>query len=236
MNNLSMGKSRGESFDSKPHLVKINIDNYKIWMEVDPDASYSVISWSFYEKYFRNKLLQECRVPLSVSSGTKLNVKGQITVAVQSFRSVRSLSLIVIETRTKCLPLLGRDWLNALLPDWKGRLNINKVTENIEDEFSLDNLKKLFPKVFDEDYTKAIEDYVANIVMEKNSTPVFCGPYTVPYGLRDKVDQEIDRLINCGILEQVSFSNWASPMVVVEKSNGAIRLCMDCKVSIKKNM
>lgn len=70
--------------------------------------------------------------------------------------------------------------------------------------------------------------------MEKSSTPIFCGAYTVPYGLRDRVEKEIDRLIECGILEPVSFSDWASPMVVVEKANGSIRLCMDCKVSINK--
>lgn len=79
-----------------------------------------------------------------------------------------------------------------------------------------------------------IHGFEANIVMEDNATPVFCGAYTVPYGLRDKVNKEIDRLVENGIFEPISFSNWASPMVVVEKSNGAIRLCMDCKVSLNK--
>lgn len=158
LNNLSMGKKKGKSFDCRPHVAKLNIENYKILMEVDSGASYSVISWSFYERYFKDILLEECFVPLSVISGSQLRVMGQIGVKVQVSDSVYFLDLIVIDTNAKFLPLLGRDWLNVLLPDWKTRLTINKINENLEGEFSLEKLKQKFPKVFDEDYTEAIKD------------------------------------------------------------------------------
>lgn len=239
MNNLSMGQTnRGKFLDKSPLILTFFLDNWEVPMEIDSGASYSVISWYMYEQYFKDKMLRQCTVPLCVISGSKLVIRGEIDVNVKSSSSEKYflLSLIVIESNTRFTPLLGRNWLSVLLPRWKSFFKVNAISkvQEEEQEFNMEILKSKFPKVFDEDYTGCIEGYEANIVMDEHASPVFCGPYTVPYGLREKVNKEIDRLVGNGILEPVSFSNWASPMVVVEKANGDIRLCMDCKVSLNK--
>lgn len=86
--------------------------------------------------------------------------------------------------------------MEIFYPDWRQYFSINKIeNNNICEEF-----RKKFPNVFKEDFTKSIKDYVADIVLEDNATPIFCSPYSVAYGIRDKVDAEIDRLIANGIL------------------------------------
>lgn len=239
MNNLSMGQhKKGKFLENTPLWQNFYLDNFKILMEIDSGASYSVISWYMYKKYFRDKSLKECGVPLCVISGGQLEVKGEIEVNVKATSSSKTfrLSLIVIETSARFVPLLGRNWLSVLVPKWKSFFKINLVSKLDEkvDKLTINTLTEMFPKVFDEDYTGYIKDYEASIVMEEQASPVFCGAYTVPYGLRSKVDEEINRLVENGIWKPVSFSNWASPMVVVEKANGTIRLCMDCKVSVNK--
>ena len=37
----------------------------------------------------------------------------------------------------------------------------------------------------------------------------------LPYAMKAKVDVELDRLIEEGILEPVEFSEWASPVVIL---------------------
>ena len=56
----------------------------------------------------------------------------------------------------------------------------------------------------------------------------------VPYGLRSKVEREIQRLCHEGVLVTVTRSNWASPIVIVNKWDGSIRLCVNCERIVNK--
>ena len=62
-------------------------------------------------------------------------------------------------------------------------------------------------------------------------THVQCTYQPVPYALRTKVEQELDRLEKSGIIEPVQFSEWAAPIVPVVKRDGAIRVCGDYKLT-----
>ncbi|GFV90624.1 retrovirus-related Pol polyprotein from transposon 412 [Trichonephila clavipes] len=49
---------------------------------------------------------------------------------------------------------------------------------------------------------------------------------TVPFALKGRVENEIDRLEREGIIEKVDSSEWATPVVPVVKTDGSIRLSM----------
>ena len=61
-----------------------------------------------------------------------------------------------------------------------------------------------------------------------NSPSISQNPYRAPVKLIDKIDAEIDRLLEEKIIEP-SHSLWASPMIAVPKPNGAVRLCTDLR-------
>ena len=52
-----------------------------------------------------------------------------------------------------------------------------------------------------------------------------------PFGLCEKVDKKLDQLLGLGIIEEVPDgpSRWVSPLVVVPKGDGDIRLCVDMR-------
>ena len=52
----------------------------------------------------------------------------------------------------------------------------------------------------------------------------------MPYALKLKVEEELWRLQNEGILTKVELSEWATPIVPVPKKDGSIRLCRDYKL------
>jgi hypothetical protein len=52
------------------------------------------------------------------------------------------------------------------------------------------------------------------------------------YTIKVEVEQELDRLHNCGIIELVEFSELVAPIVPVMKGDRSIRICSDYKVTM----
>ena len=46
------------------------------------------------------------------------------------------------------------------------------------------------------------------------------------------IEQELNILEKVGMLKKIDFSDWATPVVVVPKKDGRVRLCGDYKVTI----
>ena len=56
--------------------------------------------------------------------------------------------------------------------------------------------------------------------------PIRLPPYRVPHAYRATVQSELQDMLDTGIIEP-SRSEWASPMVIVRKKDGGIRVCVD---------
>ena len=54
----------------------------------------------------------------------------------------------------------------------------------------------------------------------------------VAYAMKEKIEKELDRLMSLGNLEPIQFSEWASPIVPVLKSDGSVRVRGDFKVTL----
>ena len=61
-----------------------------------------------------------------------------------------------------------------------------------------------------------------------DSSPVVMPPRRVPIAVRDKLKEELNRLESLGVIDQVQKpTDWVSGLVVVQKSDGRIRVCID---------
>ena len=54
--------------------------------------------------------------------------------------------------------------------------------------------------------------------------------------MKPMIDIELDRLEKAGILEKVTHSDWAAPIVPVPEKDGCIRICGDYKVSVNPSL
>jgi len=64
-------------------------------------------------------------------------------------------------------------------------------------------------------------------VVDPSAQPKFCKARTVPY-LREKVEKELNRLVDEGTLKTVETSEWASPIVSILKPDKVnVHICGD---------
>ena len=68
--------------------------------------------------------------------------------------------------------------------------------------------------------------------MTTYAKPKFCKPRSVPLALKKRVEKELERLQQEGVVKKVNYSWWAAPIVIVPKRDGHIQLCGDYKVTV----
>ena len=115
-----------------------------------------------------------------------------MNVVVKYCNQTATLPLLVV--RGVGPSLLGRNWLAVIKLDW-------------HDIFWLQNpsLAEVFDKhkaVFEPGLGK-VTGYQAKILVEPGATPKYCKSRSLPYFYLDKVNKELDKLVEEGTLEPV---------------------------------
>lgn len=95
----------------------------------------------------------------------------------------------------------------------------------------MENQKTKYSDVFSDELGK-LKDLKAKLILKENSSEKFVKARPVPYSLRDKIDKDLEKLVNQSVIENMNTSEWATPIVPVTKSNGDIRICGDYKVTV----
>ena len=210
---------------NKPLLASVLVNGVSVEMEIDTGASVSLMGEDTYRLVQDpEKPLQRSTAKLHTYTGEPIKVLGSTEVLVQ--HNSQSMTLPLIVMKGKGSPLLGRNWLSMLKLDWQ---NVFKVETNR----SLQDVLTCFGEVFNEGLGKA-EGVQAKIFVHPQSTPIFHKARPVPYALKAKVEAELDRLQEHGIIEPVRFADWAAPIVPVLKRDGSIRICGDYKVTANR--
>ena len=78
-----------------------------------------------------------------------------------------------------------------------------------------------------------LKGFKAIIYVEHDTPPRFFPARSVPYAMRDKVDNELQCLQRDGIIEPVEIAEWAAPIVIVLKNDsGNVRVCGDFRITV----
>lgn len=217
-----------------PEFVPLTCDGRRMEFEADCGACRSVISQDTYQKYFSNRKLNSTAMEFVSVSGQRIKPLGTIDVHESTTSGAQGqLELVVIRTDRAVNPLLGRDGLDMVFPDWRRMFSLKSVGK-LEHPFESE-LKTRFPNVLNESANDVITGFTAEIVLKPDTTPVFHKAYSVPFLLRDKVESSLDKLVQDGVLVPVRFSSWANPIVVVPKKDGSVRICLDGKAALNRH-
>ena len=74
----------------------------------------------------------------------------------------------------------------------------------------------------------------AQIIVDQSKRPIYTKARPLPYAIKEKVEDELLNMVNQNIIVPVSHSDWAAPIVPIQKTNDDIRICGDFKVTVNK--
>ena len=198
-------------------------------MEVDTGAAVSVVSEDTYKELFFDLLLKRASVCLKTFTGEQIPILGEIAVEVCYQQQRHQLSLIVV--KGKGHSLFGRDWLMHFQLDWKmiGLVTLGNASAKVN------ALLKKYEEVFKGELG-TIKSFRAKLHVKRDAYPVFLKPRSVPFAMKQIIEKELQRLEAEGIIEKVSHSKLAAPVVPVQKGDGKIRLCGDYKTTVNRSL
>ena len=150
----------------------------------------------------------------------------KVNVDYQNQREL--LDLYVVESKGPVL--MGRDWLRKIRLDWCSIKSLQAPTATLSPKERLDTMLDKYSDVF-EDKLGTFTSAKAELTLKEDRKPRFLKARQMPYALKPKVEEELRRLQNEGILTKVEWSEWATPIVLVPKKDGSVRLCGDYKVT-----
>lgn len=103
---------------------------------------------------------------------------------------------------------------------------LNDIPLNEQQQIAMDSLINKYAHVFqDRPGVHNSFSYKFNVCEHK---PYKIKPYPIPFSRRAAVQQEIDKMLNWGVIER-SDAPYNNPLVTVVKSDGSIRLCLDAR-------
>lgn len=191
-------------------------------IEIDTGASLTILSECTLREQWPELTVLPSRIKLHSYSGEAIPVLGTVDVVVKYGDQTATLPLLVVKGEGPSL--LGRNWLAVLRLDWHEIFWLHNA--------SLKEVPDKHKAVFEPGLGKVTE-YEAKILLDPGATPKFCIARSVPYFYQERVEKELDRLVEGGMLEPVEHSEWASPIVAVLKQDKpSVRICGDFKQTV----
>lgn len=214
------------AFSTQKVMTRLRVHGKFLDFEVDSGAACTLISEVTFKATWTDDRprLQTDNMLLRTWSGQSLRVLGCATVIVTHGNKTMTLPLVVIKG-AGC-NLLGRNWFPHL------GIQITGINDVSGDELVSKLLDK-YQSVFDEDISGHIGPAVQLDLVE-GAKPKFLKARPVPFALRSAVEAELDRLQSQGIIEPAQHSDWATPLVLVRKKNGSLRICGDYRCTVNQ--
>lgn len=214
--------------------MDIDINGHCVPMIVDSGTTVNIIDhgiWNWMRDRDHSLRLTPSDAQLfAYGCKNPLPVRGEFVATMRSQdtgRSSRS-KVVVVDGDGGCL--LSRETGETL-----GLLEMHPKVNAVEKEISGvfgDTFKQdiidAYPAVFNG--VGKLLDHQVHVHVDPDVKPVAQPPRRVPFHLRRKVEDKLQDLLDKDIIEPVSGpTTWASPLVVVPKSNGEIRVCVDMR-------
>ena len=204
--------------------VTTKIEKQKIKLKVDTGSQVNTLNLNHLKKIKPQPSLKELTHKLIRYTGNNLAVLGSTELYVES-ESNQSRNFYIVDTdQPGLLGLRAAQELGLIKIIVHTRIdpNFTKLTVDLKEE-----VIKKHPKIFT-GLGRSEKEY--HIEVDPTVTPAISPPRAIPAALRSRVKEELDDMERKNLIRKVEEpTDWVISIVVVEKSNGKLRICLDPK-------
>lgn len=227
---------QNEYTDAQRYYADISIEGKVVRFEVDSGSGYSFLPRSQFAKLNMDDKITPTKIVFRSYTQNKFIPDGKVRVNIKFKNSTINDDIYIVPD--ECSALIGRTWIRRL------GINLNELDEcdsnpeMINVVGSTNDVQEFvteFASVFQQNIG-CIPNYKVTLKLRDNATPVYTKERQIPYALTERVNKELDELEKASIITKISNSDWGSPLVVIPKADGGVRLCVDYKVGVNQRL
>ncbi|CAA9993888.1 unnamed protein product, partial [Nesidiocoris tenuis] len=222
--------------DTDKYVITVTLNNKPQSFEVDSGARFSLLSETDFHKLGLSVPLQPTSVSFRSYSDHVIKPKGKVNVKVTYGNKSMDSDLFIVPAGHQAL--LGRMWIRGL------KINLNEIDSRchsvinpalVNSVKSLEDIFKKYSPIFEE-RIGCVPDIEVKLQLREGVKPIFIRERDVPFALRGRVEKELASLERQGVISPVASSDWGSPLVVIAKPDGGVRLCVDYKCGVNSRL
>ncbi len=215
------------SYDKKIYAT-MEISGQPVKMQVDSGASCNILP----KKYLPpNTKIQQKDKELVMYSKTKMATLGTARIGFRNLRNNKKYRAEFVVIEGNYTPIIGARAAQQMSLIVVQRHNIFQV--NAKEAAEDPNQHVLMKEDVLHDYHDVFNglgkmDGKLHLEVYSSAQPVIMPPRRVPIAVKGKLKDELKRLEGMGVIaKQEAPTLWVSSLVVTEKSNGQLRVCID---------
>jgi hypothetical protein len=208
--------------------ANVTIKDQNVSFKLDTGAQINVISIELLKQLgFKDTILKPVKSNITTFSGEKLDVVGKCYLYCTHHGLNYKIYFYVVSFA--CESILGLNSCSKMnlikKIDVVASKNVKFKTESTN---GLPKYLEKFKNLFDGSVGCISQKY--KICLKDNAKPVIAAARKIPVALRDRVKAKLDVMESINVIEKVNEpTDWVSAIVIVEKPNKDLRICLDPK-------
>lgn len=199
----------------------ILINNYDVNFKLDTGSDIDILPLSLFNNIKKNEIVEQINYKIQAYGGYVIKFVGAVEMnCLISSQNVK-LRFVIVDDKiqNKCIPILGLD--TCVKFGLVGKIEVNSIKSNDVEKQLVREYKDVFEGLgsFPEEY---------DIKIRENSEGWINPPRRVPESIRNELKKTLDIMTKDGVIVPVDRpGKWSSNIVIVEKPNKKLRICLD---------
>ena len=219
-------------------IAPVDINGTVTPLKIDSGAQVNVLTWADYNSLDRKPQIYDSKMQLKAYNNTHIRSRGicYATVQMKSGRKFNGVRFVIVDGNngvTQSILGVGDSERFGLVVRARDVYKVCVVKPKANECETNSDSSYLTKGQITREYRDIFKglgclDGKVSIHLKDDAKPIVCPARKVPIALRDKLKTELNRLEKQGVIEKTKGpTDWVLPLVLVEKANGSLRICMD---------